>query len=99
MVEKNLEPQRVLLSSTKRNLLVGQICLFCAILSVVHVVLDASQGLYASVAVDFLFTLIIGFAYLLNRWKYYLASKVFVLSALENMLRAKNAPTSIGLSN
>lgn len=99
MVEKNLEPRRVFLSSTKRNLLAGKICLFCAILSMVHVVLDASQGLYESVAVDFLITLVIGFAYLLNRWKYYLASKVFVLSALNILfvLFASLLPREVGI--
>ena len=76
------EPQRIFLSSVKRNVLVGKVCLFCAILGMLHVVLDASQGLYESVAVDFLFTVIIGFAYLLNRWRYHRISKVFVLLAL-----------------
>lgn len=75
------EPQRILLSTVKRNVLVGKICLFCSFLAMVHVVLDASQGLYESVIVDLLFALIVGLAWLLNRWKYHLASKIFVLLA------------------
>ena len=82
MVQKNLEPQRIFLSSVKRNVLVGKICVVCAILSMLHVILDASQRLYESVAVDLVFILVIGFAYLLNRWKYHRASKIFVLFAL-----------------
>ena len=81
MVETNLEP-RILLSTVKRNVLVGKICLFCVLLSVFHMILDASLGLYESVAVDFLFGAIIAFAYQLNRWKYHRTSKIFVLFAL-----------------
>ena len=81
MVQEDLEP-RIRLSSVKRNLLVGKICVFCIVLAVFHMVLDGSQGLYESVAVDFLFALIIAFAYLLNRWKYHRSSKIFVLFCL-----------------
>jgi signal transduction histidine kinase len=81
MVHKNLEP-RILLSTVKRNLLVGKICLFCVLLSVLHMILDASLGLYESVGVDFLIAVIIGFAYQLNRWRYHRASKIFVLFSL-----------------
>ena len=71
MVQDDLKPRRILLSSVKRNVLVGKICLVGAGFGILHVILDASQGLYESVAVDLLFTLIISFAYLLNReyWK------------------------------
>ncbi|MGC1244503.1 MAG: HAMP domain-containing sensor histidine kinase [Chryseosolibacter sp.] len=82
MVQQELEAPRPLLSTIKRNVLVGKICLFCAILALFHGVLDASLGLYDSVAVDLLFALIIAFAYLLNRWKYHRASKIFVLFSL-----------------
>lgn len=82
MVQTSIEPRRILLSSVKRNVMVGKICLFCVILAMLHVILDASQGLYESVAVDLLFVLIIGFAYLLNRWRYHRISKIFVLFTL-----------------
>jgi signal transduction histidine kinase len=99
MVQKNLEPQRIFLSSTKRNVLVGKICLFCAFLGMLHVVLDASQGLYQSAAVDFLFTLIIAFAYLLNRWKHHRASKIFILFTLNVLfiLFASVLPGEVGI--
>lgn len=86
MVPK-LEPERKLLSTVKRNVLVGKICLFCVGLSFFHVILDASQGLYDSVIIDLLFALIVGFAWLLNRCKYHRTSKIFVLFAL-NLLFA-----------
>lgn len=83
MVQSDLEPlqpaPKVLLSTIKRNVLVGKICLFCVLLAVLHIVLGASQGLYESVAVDFVFAAIISIAYILNRRKYYRTSKVFVL--------------------
>ena len=82
MVQHDLEAPGILLSTVKRNVLVGKVCLFCTILAVFHVVLDASLGLYDSAAVDLLFAFIIGFAYLLNRWKYHRTSKIFVLLAL-----------------
>jgi signal transduction histidine kinase len=99
MVEKNLEPQRILRSSTKRNVLVGKICLFCGVLGILHVILDASQGLYESVAVDLFFTVIIAFAYLLNRRKYHRASKIFVLFTLNVLfiLSASLLPREIGI--
>lgn len=75
-------PEPMLLTTVKRNLLVGKVCLFCFFLSSVHAVLDALQGLYESCLVDVILLIILGFAWLLNRWKYHLASKVFVLSLL-----------------
>ena len=82
MFQTGLEGRRPLLSTEKRNVLVGKICLFCTVLAVMHGVLDASLGLYDSVAVDLLFALIIGFAYQLNRWKFHRSSKIFVLCSL-----------------
>ena len=82
MVQNNLEPPRILLSTVKRNVLVGKICVFCIVLAFLHIALDASQGLYESVAVDFLFAFIIGFAFLLNHWRYHKTSKIFVLFSL-----------------
>src|SRR5688500_14341251 len=82
MVQKNLEPTRILLSAVKRNVLVGKICVFCIVLAFLHIILDASQGLYESAVVDFLFAIIIGLAYLLNHWKYHKTSKIFVLFSL-----------------
>src|SRR5687768_16800016 len=81
MGQKNQEP-RLLLSTVKRNVLVGKICLYCIFLSLGHMILDASQGLYESATVDLLFALIIGVALQLNRWKYHRTSKLFVLFAL-----------------
>ena len=98
MVHSNLAPERMLLSTVKRNVLVGKICLFCIGLSFFHVILDASQGLYDSVIIDLLFAIIVGFAWLLNRWKYHRASKIFVLFTL-NLLFAFFAsvlPSEIG---
>jgi len=99
MVQKNVEPVKMLLSAAKRNVLVGKICLFCIVLTLLHIVLDASQGLYASMAVDFLFGLIIGFAYLLNRWKFHTTSKIFVLFSLNilSILFASVLPKGVGI--
>jgi signal transduction histidine kinase len=82
MVQNSIEPQRVLLSTVKRNVLLGKICLFCFVLAMLHVMLDASQGLYESVAVDLLFAFTIALAYLLNRWHYHRTAKIFVLFVL-----------------
>lgn len=87
MVHSHLEPARKPLSTVKRNVLVGNICLFCVGLSFFHVILDATQGLYDSVIIDLLFAVIVGFAWLLNSWKYHRTSKIFVLFAL-NLLFA-----------
>lgn len=81
MVQRNQEP-RILLTTVKRNVLVGKICLFCILLSVFHMILDASLGLYEAAAVDLIYGLIIGFAYKLNQWKYHRAAKIFVLLSL-----------------
>ena len=99
MVQKDPEPHRLFLSSVKRNVLVGKICLFCASLGMLHVILDASQGLYESVAVDLLFTFIIGLAYLLNRLRYHRTSKIFVLFTLNVMfvLFASVLPKDVGI--
>jgi signal transduction histidine kinase len=82
MVQKSPGAPRILLSTVKRNVLVGKICLFCIILALIHIVLDASQGLYESVGVDVLFAIIIGAAYLLNFWRFHRTSKIFVLLSL-----------------
>ena len=82
MVPDQEQPERILLTTVKRNVLVGKICLFCIILATFHVMLDASQGLYESVIVDILFAAIIGFAWLLNHWEYHRTSKIFVLFCL-----------------
>ncbi len=83
MVQKNVEPAnptpKVLLSTVKRNVLVAKICLFCIFFAFLHIILDASQGLYESVAVDFACAVIISIAYALNRVAYYRTSKIFVL--------------------
>jgi signal transduction histidine kinase len=82
MVHPKLEPERIFLTTIKRNILVGKICLFCVVLAFFHVMLDASQGLYESVIVDLLFAAIVGLAWVLNRWKYHRTSKIFVLASL-----------------
>lgn len=82
MAPDQAQPARILLTTVKRNLLVGRICLFCIVLAFLHLVLDASQGLYESAAVDLLFAVIIGIAWLLNYWKYHRTSKIFVLFCL-----------------
>ena len=87
MVHPKLGSERMLLSTVKRNILAGKICLFCVVLSFFHVMLDASQGLYESVMVDVLFAIIVGIAWLLNRCKYHRTSKIFVLTSL-NLLFA-----------
>src|SRR5687768_17380203 len=85
MVHNEYGTQRVLLSSVKRNVLVGRLCLYCILLASFHVLLDSFQGFYKSAIIDALFGLIIFFAYMLSRWKYHKASKIFVLLSL-NML-------------
>lgn len=80
--DHQVQPERILLTTVKRNVLVGKICLYCIVLAFLHVALDASQGLYESVAVDLVFAAIVGFAWLLNHWKYHQTSKIFVLSCL-----------------
>lgn len=82
MASDHVQPERIFLTTVKRNVLVGKICLFCILLAFFHVMLDASQGLYESVAVDLLLAAIIGTAWLLNRWKYHRTSKIFVLLCL-----------------
>lgn len=82
MVQNDRTSPRILLSGVKRNLLVGRICLFSTILAILHFVLDLSQGLYESAAVDFLFALVIVIAWLLNSRGYHRASKVFLLAVL-----------------
>lgn len=86
------------MSSVKRNVLVGKVCLFCGVLAVLHMALDASLGLYDSAAVDLLFALIIGFSYLLNQWRYHRTSKIFVLLSLNILfiLFASVLPKEIG---
>lgn len=87
MVQDTVPPEPMLLTTVKRNLLVGKVCLFCLGLSSLHVALDAFQGLYESVVVDIILMLILAFAWLLNHWKYHLGAKLFVLSFL-NLLFA-----------
>ena len=76
------QPRRIFVSSAKRNVLVGKICLFCIGLAGFHVVLDTSQGLFKSAVVDMIYIGIIGFAWLLNHWRYHRTSKIFVLFCL-----------------
>lgn len=99
MVQQNPAAPRILLSTVKRNVLVGRICLFCIVLAIMHMMLDSSQGLYQSVAVDLLFALIIAFAYLLNHWRYHRASKIFVLFSLNLLfvVFASVLPRDVGI--
>lgn len=99
MVQKSIEPVKSLLSTVKRNVLVGKICRFCAILAMLHIVLDGSQGLYDSVLVDAAFGSVIIFAYLLNRWKFHKASKIFLFLPLNIMfaLFASVLPEEVGI--
>ncbi len=99
MVQEVVEKAKPLLSSIKRNVLVGKICLFCIILAFLHILLDASAGLYESVAVDTAFAIVIAFCYLLNHWKFHKASKIFVLLSLNILfvLFASVLPQSIGI--
>ena len=82
MAPDQVQPERILLTTVKRNVLLSKVYSFCIILALLHVVLDASQGLYESVVVDLCFAVIIGVAWLLNYWKYHRTSKVFVLFCL-----------------
>jgi len=79
MVPNDNGQRGILLSTVKRNVLVAKLCMFCVILAGVHIILDASQGLYESAFIDLVFGLIIFVAYMLNRWRYHRASKIFVL--------------------
>ena len=99
MVQTETEAPRILLSTVKRNVLVGKICLFCIALALMHMILDASQGLFESVAVDFLFSLIIGFAWVLNYRRYHRTSKIFVLLSLNVLfiLFTSVLPKEIGI--
>lgn len=82
MPPDHVQPERILLTTVKRNVLVGKICLFCIVLAFFHVALDASHGLYQSMAVDMFIAAIVGIAWMLNYWKYHRASKIFVLFCL-----------------
>ncbi len=82
MVHHNPAVPRILIGTAKRNVLVGKLCLFSTILAVLHIVLDASQGLYESVLIDGLFALVIVLAWVLNWQKRDRAAKVFLLTAL-----------------
>jgi len=82
MAQDTVRPEPILLTSVKRNLLVGKVCLFCIALSSLHAGLDAFQGLHESFLVDIILVVILAFSWLLNRWKYHLISKVFVLSLI-----------------
>ncbi|HET7178611.1 MAG TPA: HAMP domain-containing sensor histidine kinase [Chryseosolibacter sp.] len=100
MVQNTLEPiPNVLLSAAKRNVLLAKICVFCVGLSVLHIVVDTSQGLYDSVAVDFAFGLVIGIAFFLNRWHYHRTSKILVLLLLNAMfiLFTSVLPKDVGI--
>lgn len=99
MVQKDAESGKGLLSTIRRNVLVGKLCLFCVILACLHIALDASQGLYDSVAIDAGFAVIICFAYMLSRWKYYRASKIFVLGSTNALLLffASVVPKEVGV--
>jgi len=99
MVQNEIEPERILLSRIKRNVLVGKLCLFSFVLALLHVSLDASQGLYESVALDLAFACIILLAYLLNRRGYHKASKIFFLSTLNGLFAVfiSVLPSDIGI--
>ena len=100
MVQKILEPApKVLLSTVKRNVLVARICAFCLALAGLHILLDASQGLYESAVVDGAFALVIGIALALNRWSFYRTSKIFVLLLLNAMfiVFASVLPKEVGI--
>ena len=99
MVHKPVERSKPLVSSAKRNILVGKICWFCIALAVLHILLDWSQGLYDSVLVDAAFALIILLAFYLNQWKFHKTSKIFVLLALNVLfiLFASVLPQTVGI--
>ncbi len=82
MVPGDDSPHKVLLTTVKRNLLLSKLCVFSIALAFVHVILDASQGLYQSVFVDLIFAATIFVAYMLNHWKYHKTAKTFALLAL-----------------
>ncbi len=98
MVQKNAEPYK-LLRKKKRNVLVGKICLFCGLLAVLHIILDASQGLYDSALMDAAFAMVIGLAFMLNLWQYHKTAKIFVLCSLNIMfiLFASVLPERVGV--
>jgi signal transduction histidine kinase len=100
MVRKALEPTpKILLSTVKRNVLVAKICVFCLALAAVHIILDASQALYESAAVDGAFALVIAIALILNRYGFFRTSKIFVLILLNGMfiLFASVLPKDVGI--
>lgn len=99
MVQKNIEHSKTLLSTVKRNVLVGKICRFCTILALLHIILDASQGLYESVLADTVFAIVIVLAYLLNRWQFHKTAKIFVLCSVNIMfiLFASVLPEGVGI--
>lgn len=82
MVHDDIRPKGPLLSNEKRNVLMARLCLLAILLAVVHLIVDTSQGMYESAAVDFLFAGILFIAYLLNHRGHHLSSKVFLLSVL-----------------
>lgn len=82
MVQNELKCPKPLLSTVKRNVLVSRICGYCVVLAAVQFVLNVSQGLYDSAAVNSLFALIVTVAYFLNRRGYHGVSKIFVLFSL-----------------
>ena len=94
-----MEPARILLSTVKRNVLVGKICLFSIVLAALHIILDSSQGLYESAVVDFVFAIVVAFAFLLNRWRFHKTSKIFVLVSLNVLfiLFASVLPKEVGI--
>lgn len=87
MVQGDVKLQGALLTTVKRNLLVAKLCLFSIGLALLHVILDASQGLYQSVFADLAFAATVFVAYLLNRWQYHKGAKIFALLSL-NLLFA-----------
>lgn len=99
MQSKDSESHRELLSTVKRNLLVAKLCIICFVFAVLHVILDASLGLYESVAVDAAFGIIIAFTYLLNRKGNHRLSKIFVLATFNIMfaLFVSVLPTGVGI--
>lgn len=71
----------------KRSLLIERLCLFSILLALVHVVLNASRGMYGPVFLDVLFAFLLFIGYVINRFGHHRAAKIFVLLTL-NMLFA-----------
>jgi signal transduction histidine kinase len=88
-----------LLVSEKRNLLINRIALYCAGFSLLHLVIDASHGLYQSVIFDCGIVLIIAGCYLLNHYKFHRSSKIIALVSmnLAFLIYASVVPKAVGI--